>query len=188
MIQRSDDGGKTWKPVDNKFTYDGRAGNASVVRRHAAPVGICARVAPRAVADRSRHGLRRRPGRCAVPLHRRWALVARAAGLREHGSGPSWQPGAGGLCLHTILLDPTNADRIYIAISAAGAFRTDDGGKSWTPINRGLKSAGHSEAGGRGRPLRPPHRDECLAAERAVHAEALGRDAQRQRAATRGTK
>ena len=60
--------------------------------------------------------------------------------MRNHGSGAKWQPGAGGLGLHTILLDPTNAARMYIAISAAGAFRTDDGGTSWTPINRGLKS------------------------------------------------
>src|SRR6266550_1541569 len=62
------------------------------------------------------------------------------AGLRGHGTGPKWQPGAGGLCLHTILLDPQNPKRIYIAISAAGAFRTDDGGKTWRPINRGLYS------------------------------------------------
>ena len=62
------------------------------------------------------------------------------AGLRGHGTGPQWQPGAGGLCLHTIVLDPSNPKRMYIAISAAGAFRTDDGGETWTPINRGLKS------------------------------------------------
>ncbi|MGO9435994.1 MAG: WD40/YVTN/BNR-like repeat-containing protein [Terracidiphilus sp.] len=61
-------------------------------------------------------------------------------GLRGHGTGPHWQPGAGGMCLHTVILDPTNPDRIYIAISAAGAFRTDDGGKSWKPINKGLVS------------------------------------------------
>ncbi len=61
-------------------------------------------------------------------------------GLRGHGTGPKWQPGAGGMCLHTILLDPSNPGRIYIAISAAGAFRTDDGGKTWKPINRGLRS------------------------------------------------
>jgi photosystem II stability/assembly factor-like uncharacterized protein len=61
-------------------------------------------------------------------------------GLRNHGTGSKWQPGGGGMCLHTILLDPSNPDRIYIAISAAGAFRTDDGGKSWKPINKGLSS------------------------------------------------
>jgi len=61
-------------------------------------------------------------------------------GLRGHGTGPQWQPGAGGMCLHTIILDPSNPDRMYIAISAAGAFRTDDGGKTWKPINKGLIS------------------------------------------------
>jgi photosystem II stability/assembly factor-like uncharacterized protein len=62
------------------------------------------------------------------------------SGLRGHGSGDKWAPGAGGMCLHTILLDPSNPNRIFIAISAAGAFRTDDGGKTWRPINRGLHS------------------------------------------------
>ena len=62
------------------------------------------------------------------------------AGLRGHGTGPKWQPGAGGMCLHTIVLDPADPHRIFIAISAAGAFRTDDGGKTWKPINRGLRS------------------------------------------------
>jgi photosystem II stability/assembly factor-like uncharacterized protein len=62
------------------------------------------------------------------------------SGLRGHGTGPKWQPGAGGMCLHTVILDPSDPDRMYIAISAAGAFRTDDGGTTWKPINRGLRS------------------------------------------------
>jgi photosystem II stability/assembly factor-like uncharacterized protein len=62
------------------------------------------------------------------------------AGLRGHGTGPKWSPGAGGMGLHTILIDPSNPKRMYIAISAAGAFRTDDAGKTWKPINRGLRS------------------------------------------------
>jgi photosystem II stability/assembly factor-like uncharacterized protein len=62
------------------------------------------------------------------------------ASLRGHGTGPKWQPGAGGMGLHTIILDPANPKRIYIAISAAGAFRTDDGGLTWKPINKGLRS------------------------------------------------
>jgi photosystem II stability/assembly factor-like uncharacterized protein len=63
------------------------------------------------------------------------------AGLRGHESGPRWMPGAGGMGLHTILLDPSDPQRMYIAISAAGVFKTDDGGKRWQPANRGLKSA-----------------------------------------------
>jgi hypothetical protein len=62
------------------------------------------------------------------------------ANLRGHGTGPQWTPGAGGMGLHTIIVDPKNPDRMYIAISAAGAFRTDDGGKTWKAINKGLHS------------------------------------------------
>jgi BNR/Asp-box repeat len=62
------------------------------------------------------------------------------AGLRGHESGPGWQPGAGGMCLHTILLDPADPERIFTAISAAGTFRSDDAGKTWRPVNRGLNS------------------------------------------------
>jgi hypothetical protein len=66
-----------------------------------------------------------------------WTEVS---GLRGHGTGSQWQPGAGGMCLHTIVEDPSNPKRIFIAISAAGCFRTDDGGETWKPINRGLRS------------------------------------------------
>lgn len=62
------------------------------------------------------------------------------SGLRQHTTGKDWQPGAGGMCLHTILIDPKNNDRMFVAISAAGSFRTEDGGKTWKPINKGLKS------------------------------------------------
>jgi len=61
------------------------------------------------------------------------------AGLREV-KGHLWQPGAGGMCLHTILQDASNPKRMFVAISAAGAFRTDDGGETWRSINRGLNS------------------------------------------------
>jgi len=62
------------------------------------------------------------------------------SGLRGHGTGPNWSPGAGGMGLHTILLDRGNPGRIFVAISAAGAFRSDDAGRTWKPINRGLRS------------------------------------------------
>jgi photosystem II stability/assembly factor-like uncharacterized protein len=61
-------------------------------------------------------------------------------GLRGHGTGQSWQPGAGGMCLHTIIVDPSDPDRVFVAISAAGVFRTDDSGETWCPKNRGLRS------------------------------------------------
>jgi photosystem II stability/assembly factor-like uncharacterized protein len=63
-------------------------------------------------------------------------------GLRTHDTAPSWQPGAGGMCLHTIILDPRDPARIFVAISAAGVFRTDDAGKTWRPVNRGLLTDG----------------------------------------------
>jgi photosystem II stability/assembly factor-like uncharacterized protein len=62
------------------------------------------------------------------------------AALRQHPTAPTWQPGADGLCLHTIILDPVHQGRIFVAMSAAGAFRSDDGGANWTTINRGLRS------------------------------------------------
>ena len=61
-------------------------------------------------------------------------------GLLEHEHRPRWQPGGGGLCLHTIVLDPTNRDRMAIAISTAGFYRTDDGGATWRPRNSGVRA------------------------------------------------
>ena len=61
-------------------------------------------------------------------------------GLRGHGTGPQWTPGAGGMGVHTIILDRKNPGRMYVAISAAGAFRSDDHGKTWKAINKGLRS------------------------------------------------
>ena len=63
-----------------------------------------------------------------------------SAGLRLHGTGKHWQPGAGGLCLHTILLHPTKPERITVAISSAGSFRSDDGGDCWREVSGNLPS------------------------------------------------
>jgi photosystem II stability/assembly factor-like uncharacterized protein len=142
IIQRSDDAGQTWQPVDNKFAYEGVPGTHQwydgtlrpwEFKRvwHLEPAlhdpdTIYAGVEDAALFRSTDGG-------------QSWNELA---GLRGHGSGPAWQPGGGGLCLHTILLDPTNAQRMYIAISAAGTFRTDDGGATWRPINRGLQSEG----------------------------------------------
>jgi serine/threonine protein kinase len=66
-----------------------------------------------------------------------WSLVR---GLFDHPHRPRWMSGNGGLALHSILLDPANHERIYVAISAGGVYRTDDGGRTWTAQNRGIRA------------------------------------------------
>lgn len=140
QIQRSDDGGQTWNAVNNKFVYDGVPGTHMwydgtphpwefkrvwhLEPSLSDPDTVYAGVEDAAMFRTTDGG-------------QSWHELS---GLRTHGTGSRWSPGAGGLCLHTILIDPTNHQRMYIAISAAGAFRTDDGGTSWKPINRGLFS------------------------------------------------
>ncbi len=164
IIQRSDDGGKTWfqpglspgeptttpegmpKGESNKFAYDVSPETGKPLTTHmwydgtqhpwefkrvwhlepslTDPNHVYAGVEDAALFESKNGG-------------QTWRELS---ALRGHPTGAYWAPGAGGMCLHTILLDPKNPQRIYIAISAAGAFRTDDGGKSWKPINRGLHS------------------------------------------------
>ncbi len=164
IIQRSDDGGKTWfqpgfKPGEptttpqgmpmtesNKFAYDTSPATGKPLTTHqwydgtqhpwefkrvwhiepslTDPNTVYAGVEDAALFRTTDGG-------------QSWHELS---GLRGHGTGPKWSPGAGGMGLHTIVLDHKNHNRMYIAISAAGAFRTDDGGKSWKPINQGLTS------------------------------------------------
>ncbi len=142
MIQRSDDGGKTWEPVGNQFTYDGVPGTHQWYdgTPHPWEFKRVWHLEPSLTdPDTVYAGVEDAALFTSTDGGKNWQELS---GLRGHGSGPQWAPGAGGLCLHTIVLDPTNADRIVVAISAAGAFRTDDGGKTWQAINRGLKSEG----------------------------------------------
>jgi photosystem II stability/assembly factor-like uncharacterized protein len=159
IIQRSDDGGKTWhqpgtppgeqpaagppQAASNKFVYDAATAPLTTHQWYDGtqhpwefkrvwhmepsltdPNTVYAGVEDAAIFRSTDGG-------------ENWQELP---GLRGHGTGPKWQPGAGGMCLHTIILDPGNPKRMWIAISAAGAFRTDDGGTTWKPINRGLRS------------------------------------------------
>jgi len=142
LIQRSDDGGKTWEPVGNKFVYDGVPGTHQWYDGTAHPWEF-ARVwhlEPSLTdPDTIYAGVEDAALFRSVDGGQSWQELS---GLREHKTGQGWQPGAGGLCLHTILLDPKDSKRMFVAISAAGAFRSDDGGQTWRAVNRGLKSQG----------------------------------------------
>lgn len=142
IIQRSNDGGETWEPVGNKFVYDGIPGTHQWYdgTQHPWEFKRVWHLEPSLTdPDTIFAGVEDAAMFRSTDGGKNWQELP---GLRGHGSGPRWQPGAGGMCLHTILLDPVNAGRMFIAISAAGAFRSDDGGETWKPINKGLKSEG----------------------------------------------
>ena len=139
-MQRSSDGGKTWETVGNKFTYDGVPGTHQWYDGTAHPWEFKRvwHLEPSLTdPDTAYAGVEDAALFKTTDGGRTWCELS---GLRGHGTGPKWSPGAGGMCLHTILIDPTNHSRIYVAISAAGAFRSDDGGTSWKPITKGLYS------------------------------------------------
>ena len=140
VIQRSSDGGKTWEAVGNQFAYDGPTGTHVWYDGTQRPWEF-ARVwhlePTRNDPDTVYAGIQDAALFRTTDGGKSWHELP---GLRNHASAPAWQPGAGGMCLHTILLDPSHAGRIYIAISAAGVFRSDDAGTTWRPMNRGLRS------------------------------------------------
>jgi photosystem II stability/assembly factor-like uncharacterized protein len=140
VVHRSDDGGTTWQTVGNEFRYEGTPGTHvwydgtphpwefkrvwHFEPSRTDPDSVYAGVEDAALFQTTDGG-------------QTWKELP---GLRLHRSGSGWAPGAGGMCLHTILLDPNDPSRMFIAISAAGVFGSSDGGMTWRPNNRGLKS------------------------------------------------
>ncbi len=139
IIQRSNDGGKTWEPVNNKFEYEGEVGTHQwydgtqhpwefkrvwqLTGSLTDPDTVYAGVEDAALFRSTDGG-------------QTWQELP---GLRS-AKGHLWQPGAGGMCLHTIIQDPSNPKRLFVAISSAGAFRSDDAGETWKPVTHGLKA------------------------------------------------
>ena len=186
VIQRSDDGGKTWitpgskpdelkspegmpKGESNKFVYDTSPETGKPLTTHQ-------------WYDGTQHPWEfKRVWHVEPSLHDPDTVYAgvedaalfrstdggktwhELAGLRGHGRGRKWSPGAGGMGLHTIVLDPNNPKRMYIAISAAGAFRTDDGGKKWKADQQGPEVAISAGSDAGGRLLRASNRDASVA-------------------------
>ena len=139
IIQRSDDGGQTWEPVGNQFTYDGTPGTHQWYdgTQHPWEFARVWHLEPSLTDPETVYaGVEDAALFRSVDGGQTWKELS---GLRD-ASGHLWQPGAGGMCLHTVVLDPTDPARIFVAISAAGVFRTDDGGTTWRPVNRGLRS------------------------------------------------
>jgi hypothetical protein len=139
VIQRSDNGGKTWEAAGNAFNYEGVPGTHQwydgtqhpwEFKRvwHIEPSLNDANTVYAGVEDAALFK--------SVDGGHTWQELPALRSAKGH----LWQPGAGGMCLHTIVLDPNRSDRVFVAISAAGTFRTDDEGKTWKPVNAGLKS------------------------------------------------
>jgi photosystem II stability/assembly factor-like uncharacterized protein len=139
LIQRSNDGGQTWEAVNNKFTYDGTPGTHQWYdgTQHPWEFKRVWQLKPSLTdPDTVYAGVEDAAMFRTTDGGQSWHELP---GLRN-AKGHLWQPGAGGMCLHTIILDPSDPKRIFVAISAAGAFRSDDEGETWRPINNGLKS------------------------------------------------
>ena len=152
VLQRSDDGGKTWNPPgggatmspegmpkgeSNKFVYEGAVGTHLWYdgTQHPWEFKRVWHLEPSLTdSDTVYAGVEDAALFRSIDGGKSWKELP---ALRA-AKGNLWQPGAGGMGLHTILLDPKNPDRIFVAISAAGVFRTEDGGKSWKPATRGL--------------------------------------------------
>ncbi len=142
IVQRSDDGGVSWRAVGSQFVYEGVPGTHQWYDGTPHPWEF-ARVwhlEPSTTdPDTVFAGVEDAALFMSSDGAESWTELA---GLRTHESGPRWQPGAGGMCVHTVLVHPQDPDCLHVAISAAGVFRSSDRGRTWEPANQGLRSGG----------------------------------------------
>ena len=131
LIARSDDWGRTWhEPTETNVRFPADSGLSLkqvwqiTPGRADEPDRLFAGVEPAALFESTDAG-------------ETWAPVK---GLLHHPQRERWMPGGGGLCLHTVVPDPTNRARMWVAISTAGVYRTEDDGRSWTPRNKGIRA------------------------------------------------
>ncbi len=139
VIQRSNDGGDTWETAGNKFGYEGTPGTHQWYdgTQHPWEFKRVWKLEPSLTdADVVYAGVEDAALFRSSDGAQTWQELPALRDVK----GNLWSPGAGGMCLHTIIQDPGNPQRLFTAISAAGAFRTDDGGQSWQAITAGLKS------------------------------------------------
>jgi photosystem II stability/assembly factor-like uncharacterized protein len=139
VVQRSNDGGKTWEPVDNKFAYDGVPGTHKWYdgTQHPWEFKRVWRLEPSpSDPDTVFAGVEDAAMFKTTDGGKSWSELAALRTVK----GDLWQPGAGGMGLHTILIDAKKPDRMFVAISAGGAFRTEDAGRSWKAMSKGLLS------------------------------------------------
>lgn len=129
-IYRSEDGASTWEPALGRPSFPPESGDSVRAIWHVAPGGpqtpevLYAGVEPAALFTS--------PDRGAT-----WEWNSSLAG---HPARSTWQPAKGGLALHSILVDPRDAGRLYVSLSAGGSYRSDDGGLSWKAVNRGVRA------------------------------------------------
>lgn len=131
LLRHTDDFGATWsEPTESSLKFPAASGLAlkQIWQVHpgpeAEPDRLFCGVEPAMLFESADNGAS-------------WSVVD---GLMNHPHREQWQPGGGGLCLHTILTDPSDSDRMAVAISTGGFYRSDDGGRSWYPRNQGVRA------------------------------------------------
>jgi photosystem II stability/assembly factor-like uncharacterized protein len=130
VVQRTVDFGQTWKKENEGLDFDPSSENR--VRKVWKITPGSTDHPGRVYAGSERAGLF-----LSDDYGRKWKEVT---GLNQHPHSPDWQPGGGGLCMHTILIDPENSLRQYAAISTGGLYRSDDGGDTWNSKNSGVRA------------------------------------------------